>query len=49
MRRDALMLLFAALAAVSTPLALHFYNKARTLEVDVGLMQDRVQSCTERP
>jgi hypothetical protein len=47
MRRDVLMLLFAALAAISAPLALHFYNKARTLEADLGLMQGRLQSCTE--
>jgi hypothetical protein len=46
MRRDVLMLLFATLAAVSIPLALHFYNKARTYEVDLRLMHGRMQSCT---
>jgi hypothetical protein len=41
MRRDLLILLFAALAAMTMPLALHFYNKARLLEADIASMQLR--------
>jgi hypothetical protein len=46
MRRDILILLFAALAATTGPAALHFYNKSTSLQEDVGAMQSRLRACS---
>jgi hypothetical protein len=49
MRRDILLLLFAALTATTGPMALHFYNKATSLEADVEAMQSRLRACWSEP
>jgi hypothetical protein len=46
MRRDILIVVFALLTATTGPLALHFYNKASSLESDVAAMQRRLATCT---
>jgi hypothetical protein len=49
MRRELLMVFFAALAAVAMPAALHFYNKVLVLEGDLHSMQSRLYTCTNAP
>jgi hypothetical protein len=45
MRHDILIVLFAALAAVTGPTALHFYNKSQTLEEDLARLQRTAPQC----
>jgi hypothetical protein len=49
MRRDILILILAAATTVLAPTALHFYNKARTLEDDLAALQTRLPSNLPQP